>query len=65
MSRAPHRNAAFAFVLAAVLSAAAGLLPWIRGRAPNALFLVLALAWFVLSVAMLRRGRDGGPGRAD
>jgi hypothetical protein len=60
MSSASYRSAAVAFFLASALSVVAGLLPWIRGRGPNAPFLILALLWFVLGTTMLRRGTGGG-----
>ena len=64
MSPAPQRGAALGFFLAAVLSVVAALLPWFRGREPNAPFLVMAAAWAVFGLAMLRRKGGNGPDRA-
>ena len=60
----PQRSAALAFFLAAALTLVAALLPWVRGRAPNAVFLSLTIVWFVLGVAMLRRGGGTDSDRA-
>ena len=62
MAMSPQRTASFAFFLAAALTLVAALFPWVRGRAPNFVFFPLAIVWFVLGIAMLKRGGGTGAG---
>ena len=48
--------AVWAFVVAAVLCAIAGLIPLFRGRSVNVTLLALTVVWLVVAIAVAARG---------
>jgi len=51
----PQRFSGYLFVLAAVLSLLAGIIPMLRGKQPQVLLLILGVVWMVVAVSKLRR----------
>ncbi len=47
------------FFLAAALFVVAGLLPLVKGRPLNAVFLALSAVWFILGLAVAAKARKG------
>ena len=58
------RNVAWLFFVAAAGSLVAGLVPLLRGRPVNVVFLSSAALWLVLGVAANRSARGGDPGES-
>lgn len=56
------RNVGWLFFVAAALFLVAALVPLLRGRSLNVVFLSSAVLWLVLGLAARRNARGGGPG---
>ena len=59
------RNVAWLFFLAAAGSLVAGLLPLLRDRPVNVVFLSSAVLWLVMGVAANRSAQRSAPGEGD
>ena len=59
------RNVAWLFFFAAAGSLVAGLVPLLRDRPVNVVFLSSAVLWLVMGVAANRNSRRSGPGEGD
>lgn len=64
MANHPKRLVAVTFIIAAVLSAVAAILPMVRGRPLNAAFFGAALLFLVVGVVRLRASGKPGDGHA-
>ena len=56
------RRFSWLFLVAAVLFLVAGLIPLLKGRPVNAVFLSSAVLWLVMGLAARRNAHRGDPG---
>jgi hypothetical protein len=59
------RRASWLFFVAAVLFLVAGLIPVLKSRPVNVVFLSSALLWLVMGLVASRNAGRGGPGNGD